>query len=218
MAKKIQGEDGKVYVEKKPIYKRWWFIALAVLVVLGIAGSLTGGGDTDSTTPTTTAEDSSNTADKLSTANKNKVDKKALYEKFLSIEPGATVESINQLFGIEGTEESSIQGSKSYEWKLGGLKTVNVEFDDNGNYTGKSQAGLDFMSTDLTKEMYDTIQEGMTYDQVKEIIGTDGSVLSVINLLGTETTDYHWNGKKGGFINLTIQDGAVASKAQNGLK
>lgn len=39
MAKKITGEDGKIYVEKKPFYKKWWFILLVVLVILGaIAG------------------------------------------------------------------------------------------------------------------------------------------------------------------------------------
>ena len=39
MAKKIVGEDGKVYYERKPIYKRWWFILLVILIILGIIGS-----------------------------------------------------------------------------------------------------------------------------------------------------------------------------------
>ncbi|WP_138159257.1 OB-fold protein [Peptoniphilus catoniae] len=34
MAKKIKGEDGKIYVEKKPFYKRVWFIALVVIVII----------------------------------------------------------------------------------------------------------------------------------------------------------------------------------------
>ena len=36
---------------KKPIYKRWWFILLVVLIVLSIIGSL---GETDTGTPTDT--------------------------------------------------------------------------------------------------------------------------------------------------------------------
>lgn len=40
MAKKIQSEDGKVYVEKKPIYKRWWFITIIVLFLIGGCSSL----------------------------------------------------------------------------------------------------------------------------------------------------------------------------------
>ena len=45
MAKKrIVGEDGKEYYvkEKKPIYKRVWFIAIMVIVVLGVIGSMFG--------------------------------------------------------------------------------------------------------------------------------------------------------------------------------
>lgn len=46
--KKITGEDGKEYTikEKKPFYKRWWFIALIVIIILGLIGS---GGDEEDT-------------------------------------------------------------------------------------------------------------------------------------------------------------------------
>lgn len=50
MAKKtITGEDGKEYVvkEKKPFYKKWWFIALAIFIVVGTIGQLIGGGDNE---------------------------------------------------------------------------------------------------------------------------------------------------------------------------
>lgn len=40
MSKKIVGENGKVYVEKKPIYKRWWFITIIVLFLIGGCSSL----------------------------------------------------------------------------------------------------------------------------------------------------------------------------------
>lgn len=37
--KKITGDDGKEYIlnEKKPFYKRWWFILIAIIVVFGVA-------------------------------------------------------------------------------------------------------------------------------------------------------------------------------------
>lgn len=46
--------DGKV---KKPIYKRVWFIVLVVLIVLGVAGSLFGGGKGATTAPKTGEKD-----------------------------------------------------------------------------------------------------------------------------------------------------------------
>ncbi|HFI0037340.1 TPA: hypothetical protein ACGOTT_002335 [Streptococcus suis] len=44
MAKKIRDEHGNVYVQKKPFYKRIWFIVLVGLFVLGgLQGALSGG-------------------------------------------------------------------------------------------------------------------------------------------------------------------------------
>lgn len=40
MAKKIQGEDGKTYVEKKPFYKRVWFWVVIVILVFAIGGAM----------------------------------------------------------------------------------------------------------------------------------------------------------------------------------
>ncbi|QDR72141.1 hypothetical protein FOD75_03070 [Limosilactobacillus reuteri] len=40
MTKKIQGEDGKTYVEKKPFYKRVWFWIIVVILVFAIGGSM----------------------------------------------------------------------------------------------------------------------------------------------------------------------------------
>ena len=34
MSKKITDQDGNVYIQKKPIYKRVWFIVLAVIVFI----------------------------------------------------------------------------------------------------------------------------------------------------------------------------------------
>ena len=45
MAKKtIIGQDGKEYEvkEKKPFYKKWWFIVLAVIFVIGTIGNMFG--------------------------------------------------------------------------------------------------------------------------------------------------------------------------------
>ena len=63
MAKKIKDEHGRVYVQKKPFYKRVWFIVLVGLFVIGGLQSVLGGGsnsstsssqDTSTTTQTTT--------------------------------------------------------------------------------------------------------------------------------------------------------------------
>ena len=106
MAKKtIIGEDGKTYEmkEKKPIYKRPWFIVLAILVGLIFIGNLFGGGDNQKAqAPTQTAqketpakesstEPSQEPAPVVETPEEPKVSKE--YENALKKPPGENSES-----------------------------------------------------------------------------------------------------------------------------
>ena len=58
MAKKIKDEHGKVYVQKKPFYKRVWFIVLVGLFVIGGLQSVLGG---ESNSSTSSSQDTSTT-------------------------------------------------------------------------------------------------------------------------------------------------------------
>ena len=68
MAKKIKAEDGKVYVEKKPFYKRVWFIVLAVIVVIGVFASMGGSDDSKEATSKSTTTSKATTTDSSSKA------------------------------------------------------------------------------------------------------------------------------------------------------
>ena len=59
----------------------------------------------------------------------------------------------------------------------------------------------------------------MTYDQVKEIIGCDGTVNSETEVSNIKMTIYSWYGKDNiSNANVTVQNGKIISKAQIGLK
>lgn len=73
MAKKIRDEHGNVYVQKKPFYKRIWFIVLAGLIVLGALGNALGGGKEGTTTssqPSTQETSQANTETPASSSEK----------------------------------------------------------------------------------------------------------------------------------------------------
>lgn len=74
----------------------------------------------------------------------------------------------------------------------------------------------------LTKEKFERIQNGMTYEQVQEIIGTDGELMSEGGEKGTEfyTVMYMWKsvGSPGANANFMFQGGKLNNKAQFGLK
>lgn len=77
--------------------------------------------------------------------------------------------------------------------------------------------------TKITLEEFNSIETGMTYEQVVEIIGGEGTVLSESDITGNpqyKTTIYTWDGSGtlGANANVTFQGGKVVSKAQFGLK
>ena len=72
----------------------------------------------------------------------------------------------------------------------------------------------------VTREQFDSIQTGMTYDQVVEIVGFDGTFDgerqetddfgNVVNL-----DSYGWkNGAFGGFMNTVFADGRLIHKSE----
>ena len=75
----------------------------------------------------------------------------------------------------------------------------------------------------ITMEEYDQIEIGMTYDEVREIVGGDGENVSSTDIgIGDEFVMeiYSWDSAGDGFGSATIivQDGTVISKSQYGLE
>lgn len=75
----------------------------------------------------------------------------------------------------------------------------------------------------ISLEEFNAISTGMTYEEVVGIIGSEGEVLSEVDIgMGEEykTTMYTWKGEGslGANANVTIQGGKVTAKAQLGLK
>lgn len=58
MAKKIRDEQGNLYVQKKPIYKRTWFLVVAVLLILATIKNAFGGGNSSASNEQTSVQES----------------------------------------------------------------------------------------------------------------------------------------------------------------
>lgn len=74
----------------------------------------------------------------------------------------------------------------------------------------------------ITLEKFNDIKIGMTYQDVVNLIGEEGIILSDSNIGNNEeyhTTIYYWYAENGiANVNVTIQGGKVISKLQIGLK
>lgn len=106
MSKIIKDENGKVYKEKKPFYKKWWVILLAVLFVIGLA---TGGDDkekADTTANNSDAVDQVKKEDPQKEAPKKEAPKKE--DKMFSI--GEEVSVGDMVYVVNNVEVSNQVG------------------------------------------------------------------------------------------------------------
>jgi hypothetical protein len=97
--------------------------------------------------------------------------------------------------------------------------TNNTASNTNTATDATAQAGT------ISQAQYDQITNGMTYDQVKQLVGSDGTKLSESTYKDAQGNTinvqiYYWkgNGSSDSNANITFQGGAVASKSSYGLK
>ncbi|MBN7774198.1 DUF3862 domain-containing protein [Clostridium aminobutyricum] len=203
--------------EKKKGKGIW--IAVAVVVLLGIIGVISGGGDKENSgdrqasTSTVQPDSSEQSTSDIS-------EDKVTYDNFLKINMGSSYSDVVAILGEEGTEESSndIAGIKTvmYSWKGPGLSSLNIIIQDD-EITTKAQMGLQESAEEITLDQYNQVREGMTYAQAKAILG-EGQILSQSEIMGIDTTMYAWINKDGANANLTFQGDSLQVKAQFNLK
>ncbi|HDR8302792.1 TPA: DUF3862 domain-containing protein [Bacillus cereus] len=72
----------------------------------------------------------------------------------------------------------------------------------------------------ISKAEFEQIQNGMTYDEVKAIIGSEGELQSESEVAGYKTVMYMFKGEGGLGANATMmfQNNELTSKSQFGLK
>lgn len=102
---------------------------------------------------------------------------------------------------------------------ISGIGTLAGSF---GDYTASSPSATVKPDTTISMSEFERIETGMTYDEVVEIVGTDGELSTSVDMFGSElkTEMYVWrgNGSIGSNANVTFQGGTVVAKSQVGLK
>ncbi|BDG48752.1 DUF3862 domain-containing protein [Parageobacillus sp. KH3-4] len=213
---------------KKPFYKRWWFWVIAIII---IAAAASGGGGESSDQAKNEKSDEKST---ITTATPKEEPKKGVVtkEKFEQIKDGMTYEEVVKIIGAEGNlvSETGEKGTPThtaiYEFEGDGSFGANANFTfQGGKLVNKSQFGIEDEAASkvtITKEEFDKIQNGMTYEQVKQIVGGEGHKVSETGKPGTpEHTvmyDYQGEGDIGVNASLMFQGGKLINKSQFGLK
>lgn len=199
---------------KKKFYKKWWFWAIIVVIIVAAIGGGAKGDKSNNENSTKPVEKQEEKANK-----EKKEDTKVTYDNFLKVNMGAKYDEIVAILG-EGKELSSseIGGVKNviYTWNGSGISNVTITI-QNDEVTAKAQAGLGNKDAGITLDKYNQVTEGMTYDEVKAILG-EGQLTSQIKIMDTESIIYSWINKDGSNANFTFSSDKLDMKAQFNLK
>jgi outer membrane protein assembly factor BamE (lipoprotein component of BamABCDE complex) len=215
-------------------------IGLIVLfIIIGVATSGGSKSSTKTTTSTTTKSDanlSSSTSKPTDTNQTNATTTPAsndgvlTKEKFDKITDGMTYDQVKAIVGSDGEllSESGDKGTEfyteMYQFKTDGFLSNSTMMFQGGKLINKSQVGLGGNNSNvkIDKAKYDQIQNGMTYEQVQQIAGGEGEILSESGQKGTDLytimVQYEGNGDLGANVSLMFQGNKLQTKAQFGLK
>ncbi|HUF03760.1 MAG TPA: DUF3862 domain-containing protein [Aridibacter sp.] len=204
-----------------------------LLVVLGCnMDRLTGGSNDEVPTPATengsdsgaetTSASPDDSGDTSSTSTESGSADVSM-EKFNKIELGMSYDEVKEVMGSEGNQTSMTKSgsyeSSSYEWKGEKFARISVRF-TRSELSYKSQSGLTPASGDaaITQAKFNKIETGMSYDEVKEIIGSDGELTSESKIGNYESASYRWKGPNYSNIFVNFRDGKLQNKTQSNLK
>lgn len=87
----------------------------------------------------------------------------------------------------------------------------------NSGGTASQSAQQEQDSTKIDADKFAKIENGMTYDEVVSIIGSEGSEQSTNEIGDVKTTTYEWESDGWGVATITFQNGKVANKTQFGV-
>lgn len=144
MAKRVRGEDGKLYKVKKPFYKKVWFWILVVILVAAVGGSL-GGNSKDKNSAEKTS-----TSSKEATSTSDKTSEKASSESQAPKEESKSADEQYQAILDEYTQKIKEAAPKLVD-------EYNAEYPNNQN----GVEGLAELSNDKISELAEISNEGI---------------------------------------------------------
>lgn len=171
--------------------------------------------DSDSTSDTA-KESSSDSKDSSSSGD-------ITYDKFKQLKFGMSYDEVKEVMGSDGEETRSSQvgqyESKTYAWKGDKFERISASF-RNDELRFLSQSGLTGNSGDaaITKAKFDQVKTGMTYDEVKDVIGSEGEMTSMSKIGDSTLASYVWKGERFANMRATFKDEKMTSKSQSNLK
>ena len=184
-------------------------LLVAALLVMSFAGGCGNTNQNTDATPTTTTQQTQKTPLDIA------------YEKFEKVPMRASYDQVKQILGVDGVSTASNTignlTTEAFNFNVNGIR-IYVQF-QNGELSMKQIIGGYLCNKKITLDQYNKIQNGMTYDQVKQIFDCDGSLNAVHQYSnGDKSMHVIWRNESGSYATITFDaNGNVKMKMQAGL-
>lgn len=165
-------------------------LVLAIFMLAGIFA----GCDSDS---------KSSKSSKSSNEKSSGVSKETVFEFYNKVEIGMTKEKVDSALGVSGKHSSQLGGLFDYLSEKTGYG-VSVLFDDKNSVMAKTLLYPDrediapLFTKKFTQEQSDNIKDGMSYDDVKKLVGEDGAEIN--------ETQIAFDDNKSSYIYIWVND------------
>ena len=200
------------------IFRITLFVSMATFVACGQAPEETPASDTSTSTEEVT-EESTETAEEPEEVEEEKLVSIEVYD---AVNLGSTYEEAVEIVGSEGevfTESGEGEFQTTiYKWENDDSSNLRLMF-QNGSLITKYQTDLiEAADVELTKDKYESLDFGGSYESAVEILGVDGIEISSGSVAGQpERTEYEWKKSFEEKITLTFQDGGLITRSQTGV-
>ena len=170
MSKKITDENGKVYVEKKPFYKKKWFIVIAAIIVIGAIGSSLGGNKDGGSKPAETKQ----------TASETPAEAPAKEEEAPKEYTAVTADQM-----IQDIQDNALKAQNTYKDKYFEISGKLSNVDSSGKYIGIDGTNGDFNLVNIQCYIKSDEQKNVVAELSKDQnIVVKGKVTNVGEVMG----------------------------------
>lgn len=136
-------------------------------------------------------------------------DEYVMYDSRLDDNTKLLVDDIITVYGEFVGTESMVRALTGTAEDIPAFKAYYIDIHDENSDMAKEY---------VTLEKFNQVETGMTYEEVVEIMGAEGEVISSAEIMGTVSTIYSWQGKDAfSSVIITFLGDAVESKTQTGL-
>lgn len=184
----------------------------ALVLSLGLAGCGETTTKDESAKEEKSVAETSNDSKQETAAPVSKDDGKLTEEKFKQIKDGMPYE---ELVKIETGSAGEPYHTVMYEFETDGALAASTMIFQGGKLINKAQFGVESSNIEITIDQFNKLENGMTKEQVFEILGGEGAVISESG----DVVMYSYNGKTlGANASLMFQGGKLMNKTQLGLE